>query len=224
MWSISVEWRIYFLFPFFVWVWRKLHVGGLLFVGLLISIVASLIGIVGSDGILYRIRAPFYILLFAIGMVVSLLVYSPTRSDRSKLISVAALLAGAAALRLLFLRYSGPLGAPIVVSAFDDTIVGLVSAACIGYCAIRPRAALARLLAWRPLVFVGTFAYSIYLVHYPFLQCLWQLFKFLGLPDEVAFGVGLAAGVPLIVGIAYVFFWYCERPFLKRKEPARAQS
>ena len=76
-----------------------------------------------------------------------------------------------------------------------------------------------RILSWRPLVFVGTFAYSIYLIHAPLIQVLWQ-YVFVPLQSRpVPMFLALCfVGTPLIVGVSYLFFLACERPFLNRRK------
>ena len=70
-------------------------------------------------------------------------------------------------------------------------------------------------------MFVGTFAYSMYLIHAPLLQVLWQtLFVPLHARPLMLLAAYWLVGTPLIVGCAYLFFLAFERPFLntRRKE------
>ncbi len=70
-------------------------------------------------------------------------------------------------------------------------------------------------LSWRPLVAVGTFAYSIYLIHAPLIQVIWQYLLFPLQPHPLFRLMTLfVVGTPLIVGISYLFFLVGERPFL----------
>lgn len=72
-----------------------------------------------------------------------------------------------------------------------------------------------RALSWRPLVAIGTFAYSIYLIHAPLIQVIWQYLLFpLQAHPLLRLMALLLLGVPLIVGVSYLFFLVCERPFL----------
>jgi peptidoglycan/LPS O-acetylase OafA/YrhL len=66
------------------------------------------------------------------------------------------------------------------------------------------------------LAFLGTFAYSVYLIHAPLLQLVWQtLIAPVALTPGAAFSALVFIGVPLAVGAAYVFFLVCERPFVR---------
>ena len=72
-------------------------------------------------------------------------------------------------------------------------------------------------LEWRPLVWIGGFSYSVYLIHAPLVQLIWQY----GL-RPLGFGLGalptylalIVVGVPLIVAASWLFWYGCERPFL----------
>ena len=79
-----------------------------------------------------------------------------------------------------------------------------------------------RLLGSRPLAFLGTFSYSIYLIHAPLLQVLWQYaFRPLQSHPVLMLGALVFLGLPIIGAASYGFFLLCERPFLtKRRAPA----
>lgn len=77
---------------------------------------------------------------------------------------------------------------------------------------------LAKFLSLKPIVFLGTFAYSIYLTHAPLLQIFWQ-YPFSALRDKpLLMAVAqLCIGTPIIIGLSYLFFLTCERPFISKK-------
>ncbi len=71
------------------------------------------------------------------------------------------------------------------------------------------------LLSWRPLVFLGTFSYSIYLVHAPLLILIdHEVIARLHWQGTYAFVVFLLL-LPSVLALAYGFFWFAERPFLR---------
>jgi peptidoglycan/LPS O-acetylase OafA/YrhL len=73
-------------------------------------------------------------------------------------------------------------------------------------------------LGSRSLAFVGTFSYSLYLIHAPLLQAFWQYAlrpHHLGAARDAAV-LGLV-GVPLVLVAAYGFFIVVERPFIRRR-------
>ena len=76
--------------------------------------------------------------------------------------------------------------------------------------------AVRKVLNWRPLVLVGTFSYSFYLLHAPLLQIIWQyLLRPLKLSPFHEFLALSFAGLPAIIGISYLFHLLCERPFMR---------
>jgi peptidoglycan/LPS O-acetylase OafA/YrhL len=73
-------------------------------------------------------------------------------------------------------------------------------------------------LSWRPLVWIGGFSYSVYLIHAPLLQVIWQYgLRPLGLGALPTYLALVALGLPLIVAASWGFWYVCERPFLNSK-------
>ena len=71
-------------------------------------------------------------------------------------------------------------------------------------------------------MFVGGFSYSLYLMHAPLLQIVWQ---YMLQPLDLRPGVGLVAlelvGIPLVVTAAYLFYRVFERPFVNASRKRR---
>ncbi len=210
-WSIAVEWRIYFLFPILVWSWRR--------AGPAITTTAALI----TSYILLNLCQRFigsslsahYIGLFAMGMLGATMVFSASpSSDR-----IARLpwtwLAGLLTILVFFLsRRHIP-----VLSNISDYVVGLWSLSLIAVASLHPKSMFRAILDYRPIVFIGTFAYSIYLIHAPLLQIFRQysLSRFQDSPWTMFFLLSLI-GTPAIVAISYLFFLAFERPFLRKRQ------
>ena len=73
-------------------------------------------------------------------------------------------------------------------------------------------------LSWKPLAFLGTFAYSIYLIHAPLLQVLAVYVIPVFHVDKFASTMILIfGGGAVIVALSYVFFLLCEKPFLNKR-------
>jgi len=216
MWSISVEWRIYFLFPLFVWIWRKNGILSSLFCAAILSLGYYLFLSKFHHGFFNGYACPHYILLFMFGMIGSLITYSRT-NQKFKIWKISLFLLSALLIKLAihFLR-----GSHLIASQsgiLNDIMVGLVATAIMAYMATNNKSIFTRLFSWKPLAFVGTFAYSIYLIHAPLLQCEWLILRALHLTDHTAYIIGCVIGVPIIVALSYVFFWFCERPFIRRR-------
>jgi peptidoglycan/LPS O-acetylase OafA/YrhL len=86
--------------------------------------------------------------------------------------------------------------------------------------------AIRRLLAWRPLLYVGLVSYGVYLWHYAVVQQAsrsgWILDR-LGSGAGARFAVLLAVGISGAIAIATVSYYAVERPFLKLKRRVRAE-
>lgn len=93
-------------------------------------------------------------------------------------------------------------------------LVALAAVFVVAPVALEQRGAVARLLAWRPLVWLGTISYGIYLWHWPI---------FLALNGERTGWTGMrlfAARCALTVAIAALSWWLFEQP-IRRWRPAR---
>ncbi len=92
--------------------------------------------------------------------------------------------------------------------------VAIAAVLVVAPVALEQRGAVARLLAWRPLVWLGTISYGVYLWHWP---------MFLALNGERTGWDGLplfAARCVATVAVAWVSWWLIEQP-IRRWRPAR---
>ena len=223
-WSIAVEWQIYFLFPALVWFLGKYGKRSVLIFALVVS--GALTAFLQWRHPEIAQACPWYLLLFAIGLCAGKV--SAQCPDRNETVLCAALivlsLAGVAAVihaHPITGHGGGDFGAylPLI-----DPLAGIGTAAGLLWVTRSPRRV--PLLSWRPLVSLGTWAYSLYLVHLPCLLLLNALVTTFRpewrqpLPHVYA----LIAGLPLVFGTARLFFLAFEKPFLSRKKPASGRT
>ncbi|WP_157580612.1 acyltransferase [Plantibacter sp. Leaf314] len=71
-----------------------------------------------------------------------------------------------------------------------------------------------RVLEWRPLVWIGLWSYSIYLIHSPVLALANILLLPLELPTFVNWLLLVLVVLPVALSLAYGFFWLVERHFI----------
>jgi peptidoglycan/LPS O-acetylase OafA/YrhL len=210
MWSIGLEWQLYLLFPFLVWLFRKTR--PVIALGLLLAVAvvirATFRGLPNVPSAILRAGPFSYLELFGAGMIAAhITVQRRTIAPRWVLGTMAAL--GFAVVRL----GSGN-------GLLHD--LGAGSAAfCLLLLAADPRSATARLLSRPMLVRIGVFSYSIYLMHAPLLQLFWFALRPLRLSADARCLVLVAGCLPIIVVLCHVFHRLVERPFMQRKPAAK---
>ncbi len=215
LWTVAVEWQIYFLFPALVWLWRYAGGGR-----------ATLAALACGYGVYFVIRhTPYvglnapYLGMFALGAWGASVTFDTAPFYKRLRARLPCALIGLGMFGLIT-AYSLIVGWHNAERryVFLDSMVGvgivmlLISAGRTQF--NRARA----LLSGRPLVFLGTFAYSIYLIHVPIQQLFWQYaLRPLKLAPLPTFGLLLVFGTPVILGASYLFFLACERPFMNTK-------
>ena len=212
LWSISVEWRIYFLLPLLVLAWSR-------FGSVAVTATALVLSYVVFQWCLRHFGNPLaahYVGLFALGMFGANVALPNDRASlglsRLPWPLITGFLTLVVALLLLPHLWDGPHLRVYVV----DYVVGMWSMAVLVTASRHEHGWTARFLGCRPLVFVGTFAYSVYLIHAPLLQVLWQgPFAPLQAQPLAMLAALTLLGTPLILGAAYAFFLVFERPFLR---------
>jgi peptidoglycan/LPS O-acetylase OafA/YrhL len=214
LWSISVEWWIYFLFPLLVALFRRW--------GAALTIVATALGSLAISLILLQTPldmsshgvSPQYLALFALGMGSARIAYSDRPGPaalraRAPWAAISALLLALLGGLALLCKYTS------VPPYLSDYIVGLWGVSLL-ICASREGGRIRRAFAWGPLAWIGTFAYSIYLIHMPLLRLAWLLvIQPLGLTTPASLALLALAGGPVIIGACYLFFLAAERPFMR---------
>jgi peptidoglycan/LPS O-acetylase OafA/YrhL len=201
-WSIAVEWQIYFAFPALLWLSRK--VGHWWSTALALSL-----GMVGSYALIGSRHfglTPHFYGMFALGMLAANLAHSPRWAYARDSVSWWTL----AALAVLA-------AASMKESNTNDVLDLPVGVACVAVLVGFSKPGRVRgWLEWSPLVAIGGFSYSLYLVHAPLQHLLVeQGFERIGVTEAWEFPLLLVVGTPLIVAFAYGFHRAFERPFLR---------
>lgn len=218
-WSIAAEWQIYFLFPLFVFLWRRLGATPTAAV----SVAASLTLFALLRPTSFAEVTVHYVGLFTLGMLAASIAYAQDGAlaevRRRVPWPAVTVVLGTAALTLVALGYAEHLATTRV--AFIDTLVAVAAMALVLSVAARPDGWLHALLSTRSLALIGVFSYSLYLVHAPLQQLIWQYALVpLHLGALPAFLLLAFVGCPAIVGFAYLFFLVAERPLLRKPREA----
>jgi peptidoglycan/LPS O-acetylase OafA/YrhL len=234
LWSISVEWRIYFVFPILVLCWQRYGamktIAGTCLASLVLLLalwrtpffhgqINNIVGVM-----------PQYLGLFSLGMAGAAIAYS-TESKLASLrrtfpwaswtilMTVLVLFQQIGAYLLMSRHRQLALGVPL-----QDVVVGIWTLCLLVTAAGRKLKPVSAFLEWKPLVFLGTFAYSIYLFHMPLQQFVWQFFiRPLHLQPIPTFLAQICIVTPITVGFCYLAFLVAERPFLNKRPISAAR-
>jgi peptidoglycan/LPS O-acetylase OafA/YrhL len=224
-WSISVEWRIYFLFPLLVVWWRHWGAGKVTIMVLVLSVLIWYGLLQTSLNMTPSGINPHYLGLFTLGMFAAHVAFAPEEAMvllRSRIgwktffiitaVNMALVGSGHMLMQKKFLpNYTG----------IEDLAIGLYITWFLIMLETGKLSLIHRLLSWKPLVFVGGFAYSIYLIHAPLLQILWQYVLQplnLGLVPGLIFLI--TVGTSFCLGASYLFFLIAEQPFITKSKTA----
>lgn len=199
LWSIAIEWQIYFAFPFLLLFYRSFGI-------VAVVLISSLIGLALT---LFLDRHGFgashlqFLGFFGLGMAAAwVMLKAPSRPLFRMLAGLISLLSGAA-----WLLYG--------LSGHDDhfLLTAIGAAAILAYVGLAPNSPVQRILSFRPLVNIGVASYSLYLLHPLAIECSQ---RFLTSRFHLAHGqefLLLAATSLTTSGAATaLFFWLIERP------------
>jgi len=230
LWSISVEWRIYFVFPLILLLWRRYGPASTTVFVVLVSLVIAWLVPVFSHKQLTNLGIHFTG-VFAIGMLGATLGFSerPAYKNFARSVNWAKFCGFATLVYALFclLRVTGywiP-GMPAIAS---QLLVGIWAGIILTWGSHCSDGIMGRFLANSWLVKIGGFSYSLYLIHPPALQIFW---KYVVHPLNLSISNEIFAmctfGAAFCVLIAYGFYLVAEKPFLsvgkKSKSPPKPE-
>jgi len=218
-WSIAVEFQIYLLFPLLVRAWKRF--------GPLAVIVGSLaLGyalMYGFAGTRVQRANPHFLGLFVLGMAAAFTALSSQdrfvrvreRMPWGWLCLLA--LVPAVALTVYWGVDHSTDNFPVL-----DLFVGLSTASALVVSSGSSTNLLRRALSLAPLSFIGLFSYSLYLIHAPLLQIIWQYgLRGKALSEAAMFGLIMTLGLALVLAASYLFYRLFEEPFIAARRKHR---
>ncbi|MBD2621640.1 acyltransferase [Microcystis flos-aquae FACHB-1344] len=217
-WSLAVIWQLYLCFPLIILSWQRLgSLGTTIAVGFLSYTIILLLEAAHVEDV-----PPQYIGLFfdfTLGVLAATLVFS----QDSLWIKIreyfpSQIIAVICGLLIIGLCYLWGFDKVEQNLAFLDNLCAFATLSIlVAGASLKPNF-IKDILCFKPLVFAGTFSYSLYLIHAPLLQLIWQYFLHpLGLDKASEFFGLLVIAPPLIIGFSLIFFRFFERPFLNRR-------
>ena len=226
LWSVAVEWHIYFLFAFALFpTWRWMGITAALTVAFAMGALPHFLlpAAVNLDW-----SHPWYLGLFALGMLAAQLT---ERGSPARLATVVRgwngpLLLAAAILLLATYTVKAKVGRHLFL--LTDTLEGLAAALLIvrfeRQRQSRVHSRLLRLIESPVPLALGAVSFSLYLFHWPVLVALnaWVGHRF---AVEARSWLLLMVGSPLAVAVAFVAYLTVERPLIaqrRRSAPAPA--
>lgn len=222
IWSVAVEWRIYFLFPAAVLLLRRY--------GRWSVVAAAGIAGYGLTALLMRycpgmlLSCPWYLFLFSLGVCAGSVAYGPD-TDRHPQIWPVLVVLSMALLAICLWDYRLT---PNDLSTFGlhmpliDGMAGLFTASALIVISCKERESkVARFLTWPPLTRLGVVSYSLYLTHMPVLNIMNAVLQhvpaFLPFSPMARVALLCVVGLPIILSLSTLFFCAIERPLLSRK-------
>jgi peptidoglycan/LPS O-acetylase OafA/YrhL len=209
LWSVAVEWHIYFLMPLLLLpLWRRIHPA--IIVG---ALTAASFWLLAERA--FGFVHPWLVALFAAGMWAAQLTMrqQTVRAAGPVFILLAAATVGCAVFRS---------DIPLPTRGLMELMTGLAVAAGLVWLGRRavagriPRGA--RLLQTRPMLFLGLISYSVYLFHSPLLGLANLLLLPLDLSLATHWAIMTFAVMPAVLVLCWLFFLLVERHFLNTRQ------
>jgi peptidoglycan/LPS O-acetylase OafA/YrhL len=215
-WTLPVEWRWYFVLPILIWLWRRIGAIGVLLCTFPISLFAIFVYMPSHQERLQFFIGylPVFMPLFGLGIWTAVIAAQTEKSWQQALVRfapVGMLLSAFAVWNFTSLWQASfsSSGAVLRLVTFGPLCFFAVLAAT-------QEGPIKRWLSWRPLVGIGTFSYSLYLIHEPLISLAAIVILSKHWPHIVQFGCQVLVLPALMIGLAYLFFLAFEKPFLRR--------
>ncbi|MGY2745240.1 acyltransferase family protein [Arthrobacter sp. UYCu723] len=210
LWTIALEWHIYFLFPLLLLIWRKVDP---VVSTLLVLAATTVVSVAMEDSGMWFFKSFNFIGCFAVGALGAhtvhargkLMVLGRTVAPRWTLVSGGFF--GVAAVLAVTTRNYG----------LVNPVLSIAASALIVSMALGKTGWLRRVLEARVLVWIGVSSYSLYLLHAPIEQMIYQYLMAplgLGVYNGVSLLVLVPVGLVTSIFVTRLFFLAVEMRFM----------
>jgi peptidoglycan/LPS O-acetylase OafA/YrhL len=217
-WTLPLEWRWYFVFPFLLLIARRYRSGWILLAAVAAGAVTYGAFHFLPASAIPRAEAaltdmPLYLVEFALGIIAADISTrrSPGQLDR---LLVRYLLPLVIAMSVVVLIARPQFEDPVTRSLTWGPLYFLIVLAAV----IKTRAA--NIFGWTPIVLVGAFSYSLYLMHEVVIRVAYAWAGPFGWPAPVQALFYLTVVGPACLLFSYAFFLVAEQPWLRKPQPA----
>jgi peptidoglycan/LPS O-acetylase OafA/YrhL len=221
-WSIAIEWQIYFVFPLILLVALRSRMAVAIALTTLVVIVGH--ELATSLSALEKINhlSPQFLALFGFGVLAAWAAHRDLARWVKPAVSTVSLAAFVGLVTLALTHGSAWMTQHWF---WVDMLFGTSAAGALLVVATTRRSWRSVTLGSRPAVFLGSFSYSLYLVHAPALETLQRfVVRPLDLPALANFGVLLTLVLPVVLAFCYGFYRLFEKPFLERRDLAALRT
>jgi peptidoglycan/LPS O-acetylase OafA/YrhL len=216
LWSIAVEWQIYFVFPLILVVGRRTSfVTAVLITAVVVLLAHTAVGLGGPFEKISGLT-PQFLALFALGVLAVWLGGGGRAETLRRPLAGVALGALGSFVLLAVIQ-----GSEWTVARFFwmDILFGVGVASLLTLMYAGRVVPARRVFGSRALTWLGLFSYSIYLIHDPIVGVLHEyVFGPMDASPLATFGLSLALGLPVVIALCYGFHLLFEAPFLRRRD------
>lgn len=219
-WTLLIEWRWYFLFPILIWIWRRGRGPAVFATGVAASaFYLAFLAHRDLPALKFWMNRDVlkYLPLFCGGIwAAQMTAHGPRHPIERWLVRYAPLGILLSIVAIFISTPDGKQNIPRLLTWGPFAIFCVIAAVNNRH--------VCRALCWKPLVWVGIFSYSLYVIHQPFLVALADVLRQRPWSPGVILALHLVLLPIFALMLGYLFFQVAERPFLARRKVVRMSA